>query len=319
MHLLFLHSPYHQYEPDSNTWTTNAMFLIFSNYTGISTKAIGQTKPDPYSHPFGSYLNPYLFGHIPEVTPNKDGTATVKKHFCLGRISHELIRVMPDMKTVMMGDDTTNSGIFAFIADKPKDLSSGSLYVAKLDNSGSTSPKFSLDTSANPTLISWIKLGSATSAEVEGWAKMYLLPDIMAVRTSDPADATFTKIWVNGAREWVKLVPGMERQAAFLETHRYAALMGGTLQFTKMEGCELNAKDKITYLAIQNAQSSMVAGDVRNNPSHFGLAKAVIAGAVIQMQLGSGAKLTDGTVIASDWFPLSVKVCRLLAICCINA
>jgi len=284
------------------------MYLSFSNYTGISTKAIGQTKPDPYSHPFGSYLNPYLFGHIPEVIPNKDGTATVKKHFCLGRISHELVRVMPDMKTVLMGDDAANSGIFAFIANTAKDLSSGSLYVAKLDNSGVTSPKFSLNTTASPTLLSWIKLGSASSAEVESWAKMYLLSDLMTVRTSDPSDATFTKIWVNGAREWVKLVPGMDRQAAFLETHRYAALMGGTLQFSKMEGCELNVKDKINYLAIQNAQTSMVAGDVRNNPSHFGLPKAVTAGAVVQMKLGSTAKLINGTTIASDWFPISIKV-----------
>lgn len=33
--------------------------------------------------------NPYHYGHLPEITVNKDGTGTVKKHYCLGRISHE--------------------------------------------------------------------------------------------------------------------------------------------------------------------------------------------------------------------------------------
>ena len=31
-----------------------------------------------------------------------------------------------------MGDDATNSGYFVFVADKEKDLSSGTLYVAKV-------------------------------------------------------------------------------------------------------------------------------------------------------------------------------------------
>ncbi|MEG2695840.1 MAG: DUF839 domain-containing protein, partial [Acinetobacter sp.] len=33
---------------------------------------------------------PYNYGHLPEITVNKDGTGSAKKHYCLGRISHEL-------------------------------------------------------------------------------------------------------------------------------------------------------------------------------------------------------------------------------------
>ena len=40
--------------------------------------------------------NPYHYGHLPEVVVNPDGTGTLTKHYCLGRISHELIQVMPD-------------------------------------------------------------------------------------------------------------------------------------------------------------------------------------------------------------------------------
>ncbi|MFX8008357.1 alkaline phosphatase PhoX, partial [Acinetobacter baumannii] len=69
--------------------------------------------------------NPYHYGHLPEVTVNTDGTGSIKKHYCLGRISHELIQVMPDNRTALMGDDATNGGLFMFVADKEKDLSAG--------------------------------------------------------------------------------------------------------------------------------------------------------------------------------------------------
>jgi len=79
-----------------------------------------------------SVANPYHYGHLPEVTVNADGTASIKKHYCMDRISHELVQVMPDNRTVFMGDDATNSGYFVFVADKEKDLSAGTLYVAKV-------------------------------------------------------------------------------------------------------------------------------------------------------------------------------------------
>ncbi|MCT9189328.1 PhoX family protein, partial [Acinetobacter baumannii] len=94
--------------------------------------------------------NPYNYGHLPEVTVNLDGTGSIKKHYCLGRISHELIHVMPDNRTALMGDDYTNGGFFMFVADKEKDLSAGTLYVAKYINTL---------TETSTASIQWIKLG----------------------------------------------------------------------------------------------------------------------------------------------------------------
>ena len=100
-----------EYEPDATAIVHNADFHAFSrNLFGEPGKA-----------------NPYHYGHVPEVVVNPDGTGTLKKHYCLGRISHELVQVMPDRRTVLMGDDATNGGLFMFIADKPADLSAGSL------------------------------------------------------------------------------------------------------------------------------------------------------------------------------------------------
>ena len=265
-----------EYEPDA-TLATNAQLQGFSkNLYGDATKA-----------------NPYNYGHLPEVTVNPDGTGTIKKHYCLGRISHELVCVAPDQRTVLMGDDATNGGAFMFIADKAADLSSGTLYVAKWTQTSGTGP--------GAATLSWIKLGSATSAEikalVDGGIKS---TDIMDVKTADPNDASYTKIPYGGKFNWVKVKPGMEKAAAFLETHRYAALKGGSLGFTKWEGTTINVADKVAYIAMSRIEASMLdgSGDVK--------VEGPYSGAVYMQNLKAGQKDRDGNAINSDWVPVDM-------------
>lgn len=246
--------------------------------------------------------NPYHYGHMPEVTVNADGTGSIKKHYCMGRISHELVQVMPDNRTVLMGDDATNSGYFVFVADKEKDLSAGTLYVAKVGAG------FSIDPAAAAAPLSWIKLGSATSAEIEQLANTLKPTDILDIRSADPADASFKKTVANGKTEWIKVKAGMEKAAAFLETHRYAAYVGGSLGFTKMEGTTVNIKDKVAYSALQNIQSSMVAGNAANVPGNgISLPKQLVAGAVMVLNLKGGIKDDKGAAINSEWMPVDTK------------
>ena len=205
---------------------------------------------------FGSETtaNPYHYGHLPEVTVNPDGTGTIKKHYCLGRISHELVQVMPDKRTVLMGDDATNGGLFMFVADREADLSAGTLYVAeggrRLSSSG-----------AGAATLSWINLGHATSDEIESLANTLNAADIMDVKTADPLDTSYTKINFNGTFNWISVKPGMTKAATFLETHRYAALVGGSMGFTKLEGTTVNIKDKVLYSAMSRVEKSMVRGN----------------------------------------------------------
>ncbi len=279
-----------EYEPDAQFISSNTMFQAFSkNLFGDASKA-----------------NPYHYGHLPEVTVNPDGSGSIKKHFCMGRISHELIQVMPDNRTVLMGDDYTNGGLFMFVADRETDLSSGTLYVAKVGAG------FSIDPAAAAAPLSWIKLGSATSAEIQNLANTLKPSDILTSVKTDPADSSYTKMYLDGAAHWVKLKTGMEKAAAFLETHRYANLMGGTMSFTKMEGTTVNIKDKIAYSALQNMQSSMVKGNAANNAA-LGIAidKAVVAGGVLAHKLGGGQKDTSGTAINSEWVPMQTS-CLLI-------
>ena len=275
-----------EYEPDAPFISENKLFKAFSkNVFGDEGVA-----------------NPYHYGHLPEVTVNPDGTGTLVKHYCMGRISHELVQVMPDNRTVLMGDDYTNSGLFLFVADKEKSLSSGTLYVAKLGTG------FSINPADAGTKLSWIKLGHATSAEIEKMANKLKPSDIMTVLKADPKDASFTKVFYNGTANWIKLMPGMEKAAAFLETHRYAYLMGGSLGFSKMEGTTVNIKDKVAYSALQNIQDSMVkTGKGWNAASSIALDKALVAGGVMASTLTGGQVDQSGTAIKSEWVPAVMR------------
>ncbi len=275
-----------EYEPDATIAATDSQFKAFSkNLFGDELKA-----------------NPYHYGHLPEVTVNPDGTGSIKKHYCLGRISHELVQVMPDNRTVLMGDDATNSGLFVFVADREKDLSAGTLYVGKLDIG------FSIDPAAPGAAITWINLGHATSAEIEGLANSLKSTDIMDVVTVDPADPTFTKVFTNGNVNWIKIKPGMEKAAAFLETHRYAYYVGGSMGFSKMEGTTVNVKDKIAYSALQNIQDSMIkTGKGWNAASNIALDKALVAGGIMAHTLTGGQKDRGGAAINSEWMPVQIK------------
>ena len=240
--------------------------------------------------------NPYHYGHLPEVTVNADGTGTLKKHYGTGRISKELVQVMPDNRTVIMGDDYTNAGLFMYLADAEADLSSGTLYVAK----AAQQEGVALDLGGAFDL-QWIKLGHATSDEIEHLADTLMADDIISVMTEDPSDDSYIAIGYNGDPQWVKVVSGMEKAAAFLETHRYAAAIGGTLGFTKMEGVTLDARDKNAYMAMSYIYKTMTDGSAGIKVDQ------ISAGGVYRQTLGDGQTDTDGDPIDSAWVPTSMS------------
>ena len=281
-----------EYEPDAWTIGGNAMFSAFS------------------THAFGSptAANPYHYGHVPEVTVRHDGTATIRKHYCMGRISRELVQVMPDNRTVLMGDDYTNGGLFMFVADVPTVLSSGTLYAAKLTQ---TSAAQSAD--GGTFTIQWIKLGSASSQDIENLANsVWSNPNglkagnIIDVQTS-PTPGYATVYLDGGAAQYVKVQAGMELAAAFLETHRYANIKGASMEFTKLEGVTLNARDKLAYFAMSRIEKSMQdgVGDVN--------VKKVMSGGVYAAKLAAGQKDTDNNDIPSAWVPTTFAIPQVSA------
>jgi len=249
--------------------------------------------------------NPYHYGHVPEVTVNPDGTGSIQKHYCLGRISRELVQVMPDQQTVLMGDDYSGGALFMFIADKAADLSSGTLYGAKMTQTSSND--------GGTFKLRWIKLGSASSKDIKALADSLSPKDILDVRFTDPGDKTYTQMALDGwGYHWVKVLPQQAKAAAFLETHRYAAIAGVTMELTKLEGVTVNAKDKVAYFAVSRIETTMLAGPeqpatTRPDVDDIQLA-ALRPGAVYAAQLSAGQTDSTGADIASAWVPTDFYV-----------
>jgi uncharacterized protein len=238
--------------------------------------------------------NPYLYGHLPEVKVASNGEATAIKHYSMGRLSFERVVVMPDERTVYYGDDGGYTMSFMYVADKAQDLSAGTLYAAKWNQTSEQNGG-----SAN---LEWIKLGHATDNEIKEMAQSLKFSDIFET-TTDDANAVangFMQIRTNsGGTEWLKVKPGMEKAAAFLESRRYGAVIGATSEFNKMEAVEVNKKDNKVYIAMSNIQGGMEANS--KDPVDDIHVSKIKAGGIYEMKLAKGQKARGGEAINSDY------------------
>ena len=241
--------------------------------------------------------NPYHYGLVPEVKVRHDGTTRVVKHYALGRIARELVDVQPDGRTAYMGDDGGYTGLFMFVADKAGTLAAGTLYAAKWQQIS--------DANGGSANLGWIRLGHASDnqikAMVDGGIKF---SDIFDVSNADPRDPSYTKVKTYMGTEWLRLKPGMEKAAAFLETRRYAALLGATTEFSKMEGVTHNAEDRKAYVVISRVEGGMT--DLATDPQNDIRVARNDGGAIYEMDLGGSQKDTDGRWISSRYVAKSM-------------
>ncbi|MDG4554016.1 MAG: DUF839 domain-containing protein [Candidatus Competibacter sp.] len=245
--------------------------------------------------------NPYHYGIIPEVTIKADGSHGVVKHYAMGRGTWEQALVMPDSRTAYLGDDGAYVQMTLFVADKAADLSAGTLYTAKWNQTS--------DQGGGSADLTWIRLGHGTDAEISALANSLTFTDIFDA--VEPVDgqcmAGYTRVRAgSSADECLSLKPGMEKAAAFLETRRYTALLGGTTEWTKMEGMAINAKDKKLYMAMSRIESSMTS-DPTEPANHIRLPQNK-AGATYTLELKSGIGDTQGNAIHSDWVATRMSV-----------
>ncbi len=288
-----------EYEPDARTYETVPLEPM-NAYLGT----LGKLPQD-------GGANPYNYGHIVEVTAHPDGSSQPVKHYGMGRLAFELADVMPDARTAYVGDDGDDVVRIMFVADKANDLSAGTLYAAQWVQQG--------DDPFGAASLRWIRLGHASDAEIEAVIKSGILfSDIFDAVSADAYRAepakygghrpVFVDTGTGGGDaklEYLKLKPGREKAAAFLETRRYAGYLGATTEFTKMEGQTHNAADKTLYTVISYARPPMVEGTNGERPRddiRLSAAKAdLVCGVVYASSMGGGASDTDGAAIASDW------------------
>lgn len=236
-----------EYEPDARTLkedgSNGEYYNLMAEYFGGDFKK----------------LNPYYYGWTPEVKIiSEKGGVKITKHYSMGRLAHELSYVMPDKKTVLMSDDGTNVSLFMFIADKAEDLSSGTLYAAKWNQTD--------DKNSGTANLEWISLGHANNDEIKKAVDNNIkFGDIFETAEfkddSCPAGFSATKANVDSNQETkpecIKIKNGMEKIASRLESRRVAAIKGATTEFRKMEGITYNNNLNEVYISMSEINKGM--------------------------------------------------------------
>jgi secreted PhoX family phosphatase len=287
-----------EYEPDAQHYEQKPLETM-NLYLGT----VGKTAAE-------GGANPYRYGHLVEVRVAPNGTTTVAKHYAMGRLAFELGDVMPDQRTVYVGDDGDDVIRAMFVADRPADLSAGTLYAAKWIQTRATD--------YGAARLEWIKLGHATDAEIKAlvdkgvrFSDIWEVARPQAVQANPSQYSEYRPIYVyagtGGKTElaYLKLKAGMAQAAAFLETRRYAAYLGATTEFTKMEGQAHNAADRKLYTVISYIRTAMIDGQNAARPhDHIRLTgdpKDLICGVIYESAMTGGQRDTSGDPIISEW------------------
>lgn len=285
-----------EYEPDGRVYE-NLPLEAMNLYLGKLGRSASQGG-----------ANAYDYGHPVEVKVRADGVEKVEKHFAMGRLAFELAEVMPDGRTAYFGDDGRDVGLFMFVADKKNDLSAGTLYAARWEQTGAAN--------GGAANLVWLRLGHASDDEILKLVRGAVrFSDMFEV--SDQPGAGFRPVYAytgSGGKtrlEYLRLKPGMEQAAAFLETRRYAAWIGATLEFTKMEGQTHSARDKKLYTALSYIEGGMIDGQNESRPRDdirlSGDPTDLVCGAVYQSDLKGGLKDASGKPIRSEWVAASIR------------
>jgi secreted PhoX family phosphatase len=255
--------------------------------------------------------SPYQYGLTPEVTIAAGGGSTVAKWHTLGRIAREKVQFFGDSRTAIQGDDGTYTSLTMFVADKAADLSAGSLYAAKWNQVSAAG------TDGGKATLTWIKLGNAKHDDIKKAVDAGVkFTDLFDVDTSGSTPAGYKRI--KGGHEVatvedLKLKTGtfgttgvdIATLAAFLETRRYAAYLGATVEFEKYEGVAYNAKDGKAYAAMARMSNGME--DKSADPANHISLKKNLSGAVYELTLKSNQIDSSGNAIDSDFVPVVME------------
>ncbi len=210
----------------------------------------------------GYYPNPYDYGYIMEIENSATADPDFIKHLAMGRFSHENAQVMPDERTVYLSDDGYDTVLFKFVADTVGDLSSGTLYAARVtQDDGSDSATTGFD-------VEWIEMASSSNSVIEAWIDEY-----DGITTADFIAGQNSYITDEEIRDWAEgrlnddlngdgtIGYAADDRVAFLESRKAAAALGASDEWNKMEGVGFNpnAPDHL-YLAMSDVGYDMSDG-----------------------------------------------------------
>ena len=216
------------------------------------------------------FPNPYRYGYTVEITNPTSDNPTPVKHYTVGRYEHENSTVMPDRRTVYSSQDDTGGVLFKFIADTGEDLSSGTIYAAKLkQDEGSDDP------ATTGFDVTWVELASGNNAIIEAWISEYDGIDTSDYVAGETSYMTLADVqaWANGDTNYPLVANGgsavtagqvMDDRAAFIESRQAAKMKGATAEWRKLEGISINhdraieAVDGIESIANEDVTTAYI-------------------------------------------------------------
>ncbi|RDH87514.1 MAG: alkaline phosphatase [endosymbiont of Escarpia spicata] len=208
-------------------------------------------------------LNPYDYGWQLEARVDSFDQVQLTRHYAMGRFSPEVGIVMPDRKTVYITDDGNNTALFRFVADRAGDLSSGKLFAARWIQ---TSPL-----NGGSAELNWIPLGHADDATIKKQIDRHIGFDEI-FHYSHPGLGNecpngYRAINTRWQHECLRVRSGMEQAVSRLESRRYAALLGATTEFSKMEGVTYDSATNRLYIAMTSLSKGMEDNRKGNIPN----------------------------------------------------
>ena len=276
-------------EPDARLW---AMGRPRQKTAGLAAMSFMQNYIDQYP---AQVSTPYHYGYMVETELDKQGRiGRIIRHYSLGRFSHEKIELMPDQQTAYMSDDRPFGCLFMAVADRPGDLSANTLYAARWEQTSGSD--------AGAADLRWIRLGHATDAEIRSMIdKGMSFLDLFDTAPVPAIGFVTVRVGRGHSREYLRLKPGMEKAAAFLESRRYAAYLGATSELSSEEGLSFNEADKKLYVAM-----SKISAGMANDIGQIRLSR-IASGAVYELSLGD-APVADqhDHPINSQWVATSM-------------
>jgi len=300
---------------ESGTGSEYSAFDLYLEYFGYNPTLTGQAKTDSRTAAL-SKTSPYRVGFPTEVKLIGDSLGDGKtaantsaaKHYSMGRIAWELAYVMPDNKTVYAGDDSTNKGMFRYVASTAGDLSAGELFIAKLTQTNTKA----ITTEGGEFNIRWISLGTASNSQIDGFIRRGISFSDMfetATLTNNACPTGFSPsnagngLSGNTTPECLKLKTSnnlgmteaeIKTAASRLETLRYGhAILGGTAEFRKFEGVTFDPKRNKLYIAMSEIGRAMSTSPTTIGVADDILVKANVCGGVYQLDVDSSYVTTN--------------------------
>ncbi|MCY1076404.1 alkaline phosphatase PhoX [Archangium lansingense] len=274
-------------------------FKAFAKYWGINA-ADGLDSAEWTT--FTQKFTPYFHGFATEVTLDASGNPTLAKHYAMGRHSMELAYVLPDRKTVLLTSDGSGEPLSMFVSDTAGDLSAGTLYAMRVYQ---TSPRGTQLISGD---LEWINLGHATNAEVRallhpaaGTARI-AFADLFDVADKDATTGNCPTGFTLTLGECLQVKTGMEKAASRLETRRYAAYLGASVEMNKEEGITFDPDTNRIYLAISDVTGPMTNTGADDGTHLQGSVNR--CGAVFAMDVGPWTTASGATV--TQYAPLNI-------------